>query len=413
MTTSLQVYVAGGSGVSPDNLNTFQQTCDSMAILRSFVGITGVQVFVRGTAVPNDGGQGEFYWNAGGIAPDDNGITTVVPNGSTPTSGEWTRIAAAGTISTLSVTGNATIGGTLAVTGATTLSNTLGVAGVATFAVSPLVPTPTASGQAANKSYVDAAVAAGSSSTQIQSVSASVAANALTAGYAGGSLSFRNATLTNGAPTSISVGALTITVPSTATLGTVSGQQAQLILLVAYNAGTPVLCIVNAGGGTNVNLDETTLISPTTISTGATSPSTIYSASTVAANSPFRLVGYINITEATAGTWATAPSLVQGQGGQALSTLQSLGYGQTWQTPARALATSYYNTTSRPIMISVSATSTSGSNLVISINGSTAAASANGVGNTITTVAIVPPSGSYVANVSAGTPTLEFWTELR
>lgn len=242
---------------------------------------------------------------------------------------------------------------------------------------------------------------------QIQSVSSSVSANALTVGFAGATLAFRNATLTTGTPTSLVVGALSLTVPSTATLGTINATQAQLILLVAYNAGTPVLCIVNASGG--VNLDETTLISPTTISTGATSASTIYSSATVAANSPFRVVGYINITEATAGTWTTAPSLVQGYGGQALTSLQSLGYGQTLQNVSRSVGTTYYNTTARPIMVLLNAVNSS--NLSVTINGTASTGNTSNSGQVPFTF-IVPPYASYSV---AGPSSLggSGWAELR
>jgi len=46
----------------------------------------------------------------------------------------------------------------------------------------------------------------------------------------------------------------------------------------------------------------------------ATSNSVFYS-TTARTNVAYRVVGFINITEATAGTWATAPSTVQGAGG--------------------------------------------------------------------------------------------------
>lgn len=45
---------------------------------------------MRGQAAVADGYQGQFYWNASGVAADDNGITTIVPNGAS--TGEWTRI---------------------------------------------------------------------------------------------------------------------------------------------------------------------------------------------------------------------------------------------------------------------------------------------------------------------------------
>lgn len=255
--------------------------------------------------------------------------------------------------------------------------------------------------------------AAGIVVAQLQSITASVAANALTATTAATTMDFRNATLTNGAPISgVSVGAGSITVPTGATLGTVNGVAARLVLLTAYNGGTPVDCIVNLSGG--VQLDETNLISPTTISAGSTAANVIYSASAVAANSPYRIRGFIDISEATAGTWATAPTLVQGVGGQALATMSSLGYGQTWAayTGSRAINTTYYNTTGKPIAVTVNVT-------VTSINAA-AAYTVNGVSinwyqayNNLTNSGcffIVPPGGSYSVSVVGS---LNTWNELR
>lgn len=87
---ALTVQINGGPPVSGDQLNTYGQTCDTVAQLRGFIGIQGVQVFLRGQSAPNDGYQGNFYWNASGTAADDNGVTTIVPTGSG--SGLWSRI---------------------------------------------------------------------------------------------------------------------------------------------------------------------------------------------------------------------------------------------------------------------------------------------------------------------------------
>ena len=85
----LTVYANGVAPVTGDGFNTFVQSCDNMAQLRAFVGVVGQTIYVRGTTTANDGGQGTFYWNTGNIAADDNGVTTVVPNGSG--TGAWTR----------------------------------------------------------------------------------------------------------------------------------------------------------------------------------------------------------------------------------------------------------------------------------------------------------------------------------
>jgi len=117
-------------------------------------------------------------------------------------------------------------------------------------------------------------------------------------------------------------------VPSGASLGTLAATSARLAILAIDNAGTIELAVCNLAGG--INLDETTLISTTAISASATSASTIYS-TTARTSVPFRVVGFLDITEATAGTWATAPTLVQGAGGGAWvamgpSLLSSNGY---------------------------------------------------------------------------------------
>ena len=189
-------------------------------------------------------------------------------------------------------------------------------------------------------------------SRQIQPVAASVAASALTVTLNPTALDFRATPLTSGTINTRSVGtAISVVVPSTATLGTVSAQQSRLILIALDNAGTVELGVVNIAGGTN--LDETTLISTTAIIAGSNSASVVYS-TTARTSLPFRVVGYIESTQATAGTWATAPSTIQGQGGQALAAMSSLGYGQTWQTVTRASGTTYYNTTGKPIMLNIS-----------------------------------------------------------
>lgn len=87
---SLTVQIQGQGVVDADNLNTYEQTCDNVDDLRAFIGAQGVQVYMRGYVTPADGGQGEFYWDASGTAPDDGGITYVVPTGAA--TGEWVRL---------------------------------------------------------------------------------------------------------------------------------------------------------------------------------------------------------------------------------------------------------------------------------------------------------------------------------
>ena len=246
----------------------------------------------------------------------------------------------------------------------------------------------------------------------IQPITASVGSSALTVTLNPTILNFRNTPLTSGTINTRTVAAaISVVVPSTATLGTVSAQQSRLVLLALDNAGTVELAVVNIAGGNN--LDETTLISTTAISAAATSANVVYS-TTARTSLPFRVVGYIESTQATAGTWATAPSTIQGQGGQALAAMSSLGYGQTLQTVTRALDTTYYNTTGKPITVSGSNNNISGGRQSITVNGIiigyyTAANSAIDMPFNF----IVPAGGSYAVSITAGTATVNIWTELR
>ena len=241
----------------------------------------------------------------------------------------------------------------------------------------------------------------------IQPITASVGASALTCTLNPTILNFRNTPLTSGTINTRTVAtAISLVVPSTATLGTVSAQQSRLILLALDNAGTVELAVVNFSGGNN--LTETTLISTTAISTASDLDDVVYS-TTARTSLPFRVVGYVESTQATAGTWATAPSTIQGQGGQALAAMSSLGYGQTWQelTASRGAGTTYYNTTGKPIMVSIYETANSPQ--TITVNGVIVARgqyyTSSAVSGQLST--IVPPSASYVVS------NMSNWAELR
>lgn len=245
--------------------------------------------------------------------------------------------------------------------------------------------------------------------TQIFPVTASVAANALTITLNPTSLDFRSSTLTSGTVNTRTVAvAISVTVSSGSTLGTVSAQQSRLVVIALDNAGTVELAVVNISGGNQ--LDETNLIS-TTAEGGAgaaDSASVIYS-TTARTSVPYRVVGYIESTQATAGTWATAPSTIQGYGGQALAAMSSIGYGQTWQSPTRASGTTYYNTTGKPIAWNITADGGAAS-ISMLINGTQRAFTYVGTSANPFATLIVPPGASYSASVSGG---LRNWQELR
>ena len=155
-------------------------------------------------------------------------------------------------------------------------------------------------------------------SKQIQPITASVAANALTLTLNPTTLDFRSPTLGSGTINTRTVAAaISLVISSGSTLGSSNGVQSDIVLLAIDNAGTVELAAVNLAGG--VNLDETTLISTTAEGgAGAADSATVIYSTTARTNVPFRVVGIVSSTQATAGTWATAPSLIQGAGGNAL-----------------------------------------------------------------------------------------------
>lgn len=172
------------------------------------------------------------------------------------------------------------------------------------------------------------------SESPIIDVDATVAANALTVTINPCTLHFRSTTLTDGSPSPInSSTAKTVTVPSGGTLGTTNGNIAKLAILAINNAGTIEAAVVNVSNG--INLDESGLITTIAVGTGSNSAGVAYSTS-ARTNVAYRVVGYIDITEATAGTWATAPSLVQGFGGLSFKNFNLIISG----TPVTASGTS-------------------------------------------------------------------------
>ena len=248
----------------------------------------------------------------------------------------------------------------------------------------------------------------------IQPITASVGASALTCTLNPTILNFRNTPLTSGAINTRTVAtAISLVVPSTATLGCLSSSATyttdRLVLLALDNAGTVELAIVNLAGGNN--LDETTLISTTALSITSDSANVVYS-TTARTSLPFRVVGQITLpAQATAGTWASAPSTIQGMGGQALAAMGSLGYGQTWQdvSASRVINTTYYNSTGKPIQVMIQWTSTSAT-ATMTINGLSSGifSYSNGGQTGAGAICIIIPNGN-----SYSTNHFSEWLELR
>jgi len=252
----------------------------------------------------------------------------------------------------------------------------------------------------------------------IKPVTASVAANALTVGINPCTTQFRSTTLTGaGLPVQLSnAAALTLVVPSGATLGTVSAVASTIIILEINNAGTKELAVVNLAGGND--LTETGLINTTVMSSASDSANVIYS-TTARTGVAYRVVGSVVSTQTTAGTWAQA-LVVTGDGGQALAVMSSLGYGQTWQSVAgsRVIGTTYYNTTGKPIIaVAGVQNNTQNGAGVFTVNGVASAWSTDSyLANAVSSISVVIPHGaSYILTSTIGTLSIysSRWSELR
>lgn len=229
-------------------------------------------------------------------------------------------------------------------------------------------------------------------------------------------LAFRSTTAESGVATTVTGTPAELVIPSGATLGTTNAVQSTIVEVLINNAGTLEQAVINIAGGND--LSETGLINTTAISTGSDSANVFYSTS-ARTGVAYRVVRTITSTQATAGTWVTSPTVVQGAGGNALTSMSSIGYGQTWQDVAasRALGTTYYNTTSKPIQVSVSTNSVSTGGYISAIcNGVTLGyqgTASIASGSSFACFQFIVPSGaSYSVNNLTGM-TLQFWAELR
>lgn len=163
--------------------------------------------------------------------------------------------------------------------------------------------------------------------TENQTYTVGVGSNAIAITYStSGSRIFRKATITDGGTQKVSgmaQVAQTLTIPQGATLGTIAGVPAKFAVIEINSNGTIIPGIKNlAGSG---RLDETDLISPTTISNTATSADTIYSESAVVAGSPYKVLFTFTMPGQTvAGTWTAAPTAIT----PALDTTADAAFGK-------------------------------------------------------------------------------------
>jgi len=129
-------------------------------------------------------------------------------------------------------------------------------------------------------------------------------------------IGFRNATLTAGQYSQVSVTSSPfLTIPLGATLGMANGDNAYLYWFAINNAGTVELAVSNG-----YIPEEGSTISTTVMDTASDSGGVLYSA-VARSNVAFRLVAMTRISQATAGTWTSNPTVIalapftqQGQG---------------------------------------------------------------------------------------------------
>lgn len=297
-------------------------------------------------------------------------------------------IASAGTVNLTTATGNYVhITGTTTITaitlaqgyertvvfdGALTLTNGASLllptaANITTVAGDTAVFRGEAAGVVRCVAYVKkdgTAIAGGTATDKIQPITASVGSNALTITLNPTTLDFRDATLGSGTVNTRTVSsAISVVVSSGSTLGTVNAVQNRLVVLAIDNAGTVELAVANAIGIGNI--DETGVISTTAEGgVGAADSSSIIYSTTARSNVPYRVVGFVESTQATAGTWATAPSKIQGAGGLSFQHINQIV--NAISVSASGTSTDILNIPdwAKKITISVTGISTNGSSIV-------------------------------------------------
>ena len=117
-------------------------------------------------------------------------------------------------------------------------------------------------------------------------------------------IGYRSTTLASGSFDTISTtAALSLVVPSGATLGTVSAVEKVIWVYGALTGGSTVL------GISNTKHDTSELLSSTTLNTSSDDSGTIYT-STGLTNVPFTILGCFRQNQTTAGTWAALPTAI-------------------------------------------------------------------------------------------------------
>jgi len=128
---------------------------------------------------------------------------------------------------------------------------------------------------------------------------------------------FRSTTIGIGSPVVASLqAALSFTINSGSTMGCANSTPCRL-WIVAINSGTDgsptvTLCAMNASSATQIYpINEGTLFTSQSGTGGGNSAGLLYCGVSAVTSKPVRILGYMELTETTAGTWATLPTYIQ------------------------------------------------------------------------------------------------------
>lgn len=194
-----------------------------------------------------------------------------------------------------------------------------------------------------------------------------------------------------------SIGAAGLMTVSAVTSGAITvGMQ---LVGASVPAGTRIVSFGTGTGGTGTYQTDSRTVAASTTITGSAGYG-IYS--TVARTGvPYRIVGILTSTQAAAGVWATAPSLVQPVGGNSMLNPNLFGLGQTWKASSVANGTRYINGP-KSRTLAVSQSSAGATTFTITINDyvlPTMGSPAGGWGGAIVTI---PPNASFSISNSLG-----------